>query len=67
MESRSRLLKTDEVVANSLDPYIQTRDFYLMYEQSLVSGKTEGKTQDSATEKTNSDEMLNDYLDEIDE
>lgn len=67
LESRSRLLKTDEVVANSLDPYIQTRDFYLMYEQSLVSGKTEGKTQDSATEKTNSDEMLNDYLDEIDE
>lgn len=64
VDSRSRLLKTDEVVSNSLDPYVQTRDFYLMYEESLVTGKDQGTVRG---EIKNTDVNLDEYLDEIDE
>ncbi len=37
VDSRSKLLEQDEVLSNSLVPYIQARDFYLMYEERLVT------------------------------
>lgn len=57
VDSRARVLKQDEVLSNALDPYSQARDFYLMYEASLVGDEK------SVEESTDVDS----YLDEIDE
>ncbi len=65
VDSRSRLLDQDEVVANSLDPYVQTRDFYLMYEQNLVA---KGSAPSATSSETSKEQVnLDEYLDEIDE
>ena len=66
VDSRSRLLDQDDIVANSLDPYIQTRDFYLMYQEQLVTGKAAaGAEAGKVTEMTPPE--LEEYLNEIDE
>ena len=66
VDSRSRLLDQDDIVANSLDPYVQTRDFYLMYQENLVTGKTEVSSEAGKVSEMTPAE-LNDYLEEIDE
>ena len=62
IDARSRLLDQDEILTNSLDPYNQFRDFYLMYAEGLVN---DGKVTNQEPEKL--DENLDDYLDEINE
>ncbi len=61
IESRAQLVEQEEVLTNSLDPYIQARDFYLMYQEGLVSGN------DGVTENPEDNKELEKYLDEIDE
>ena len=58
--SVTAVLDQDEVLSNSLDPYLQARDFYLMYEEGLVSGK------EAQAQPEKIDENLEDYMDEID-
>lgn len=60
VDKRSALLDQDDVLRNSVDPYIQARDFYLMYQESLVSGKEAMASQPENTED------LDQYMDEID-
>ena len=60
IDSRAAVLDQDEVLSNSLDPYLQARDFYLMYEEGLVSGK------EAQAQPEKIDENLEDYMDEID-
>ena len=62
VDERSRLLDHDDQVTNSLDPYIMTRDFYLMYAESLVNEKIK----DGATNQENTED-LDSYMNEIDE
>jgi phospholipid-binding lipoprotein MlaA len=61
IDSRSKLLAQDEIMTNSLDPYIQGRDFYLMYAEGLVN---DGQISEESNEEMSEFE---DYLDEIDE
>ena len=65
VDSRSRLLDQDDIVANSLDPYIQTRDFYLMYQENLVTGQTAAASEVGKVSEMTPAE-LDDYLEEID-
>ncbi len=58
IHSRAQLISQEGVVDNSFDPYIQTRDVYLMYREGKVN-KDIGTTQES--------ESIDDsFLDEID-
>lgn len=61
VDSRAATLDHDEVLRNSLDPYSQARDFYLMYQEGLVSGT------DATSSVDENDENLEQYMDEIDE
>ncbi|WP_294462766.1 VacJ family lipoprotein [uncultured Ruminobacter sp.] len=61
VDSRAATLDQDEVLRNSLDPYSQARDFYLMYQEGLVSGT------DATSSVDENDENLEQYMDEIDE
>ncbi len=61
VDERAATLNQDEVLRNSLDPYSQARDFYLMYHEGLVSGT------DSTSTIEENDDQLEQYMDEIDE
>ncbi len=59
VHDRSKLIPQESVVDNAFDPYIATRQVYLMY--------TEGKVNPNASmQEQQSDENVESYLDEID-
>ncbi|MFQ2192422.1 MlaA family lipoprotein [Aeromonas jandaei] len=63
--SRSKLIDQERIIDNSLDPYALTKDFYLQYNQSKVTGK---KAELKETKQEQSDDAnLDKYMDEIDD
>lgn len=58
IHSRAQLISQEGVVDNSFDPYIQTRDVYLMYR--------EGKVNKDFEENKESEDIDDSFLDEID-
>lgn len=60
IHNRAQLVEQESLVDNAIDPYIQTREIYLMYNQGLT-GKD--STQDDAKFEESLDE---EFLDEID-
>lgn len=59
IHSRAQLIPQEGVVDNAIDPYIQTRDVFLMYDENKVKPMAEGEVES----EDNFDESL---LDEID-
>ena len=62
VDTRSEMLQYDDLLSNSLDPYSQMRDFYLLNAEKQVSGKIEMAPVEEATP-----EDLESFMDEIDE
>ena len=62
VDTRAEMLQYDDLLSNSLDPYSQMRDFYLLNAEKQVSGKIEMATVEEATP-----EDLESFMDEIDE
>jgi phospholipid-binding lipoprotein MlaA len=62
VDTRSEMLQYDDLLSNSLDPYSQMRDFYLLNAEKEVSGKIEMAPVEEATP-----EDLENFMDEIDE
>mgnify|MGYP003376117560 FL=1 len=56
---RAQLIDQEPVLDNSIDPYIFTRDAYLMYDENKVNPIQEG-------EVTDTDDFDDELLDEID-
>ncbi|MGN1393061.1 MAG: VacJ family lipoprotein [Succinivibrionaceae bacterium] len=59
IDSRAQLLDQDDMLRNSIDPYSQVRDFYLMYKEGLVND-------DSKDVQIQETQDLEEYMDEID-
>lgn len=59
IHSRAQVVPQEGVVDNSIDPYVQTRDIFLMYDENKVTPVAEGEVQ----AEDNFDDSL---LDEID-
>ncbi len=60
IHKRAQLLDQDGLIANAVDPYVQMRDIFLMYEQGKVTKLT-------GEENTPQEEQLDEsFLDEID-
>lgn len=58
VHDRSRLVDQEDMIDNALDPYAQTRQIYLMYQQ--------GKVDPQAAERNEEEELDESFLDEID-
>ena len=58
IHNRAQLINQESLIDNAVDPYNQTRTFYLMYR--------EGKVNPQATEKKTEENIDESYLDEID-
>ena len=63
--SRSKLIDQERIIDNSLDPYALTKDFYLQYNQSKVTGK-KAELKEMKPEQSD-DANLDQYMDEIDD
>ncbi|MDO4676029.1 MAG: VacJ family lipoprotein [Anaerobiospirillum succiniciproducens] len=59
IHNRAQLIDQEPVLDNSIDPYIFTRDAYLMYDENKVNPIQEG-------EVTDTDDFDDEFLDEID-
>ena len=59
IHNRAQLIDQEPVLDNSIDPYIFTRDAYLMYDENKVNPIQEG-------EVTDTDDFDDELLDEID-
>lgn len=59
IHDRAQLIDQEPVLDNSIDPYIFTRDAYLMYDENKVNPIQEG-------EVTDTDDFDDEFLDEID-
>ncbi len=59
VHNRAQLIDQESVVDNAVDPYIQTRDVYLMYGENKVNPIAEGEVESS-------DDFDESLLDEID-
>lgn len=59
IHDRAQLIDQEPVLDNSIDPYIFTRDAYLMYDENKVNPVQEG-------EVTDTDDFDDEFLDEID-
>ncbi|WP_317383344.1 VacJ family lipoprotein [Anaerobiospirillum succiniciproducens] len=59
IHNRAQLIDQEHVLDNSIDPYIFTRDAYLMYDENKVNPIQEG-------EVTDTDDFDDELLDEID-
>lgn len=59
VHNRAQLIDQEAVVDNAVDPYIQTRDVYLMYGENKVNPIAEGEVESS-------DDFDDSLLDEID-
>lgn len=66
LDNRAAIAQHEDMLDNSLDPYVSARDFYLQYEDSLVLGK-EGVQEKQIAKDAADDKKLENYLDEIDE
>ncbi|MGN0893379.1 MAG: VacJ family lipoprotein [Succinivibrio sp.] len=59
LDQRAALIPQEEIIDKAVDPYAQTRQIYLMYQEGLVNPE--------AAMKVSEDENLSEFLDEIDE
>lgn len=60
VHNRAQLLEQDGLIANAIDPYVQMRDVFLMYEQGKVNKVTGISTE------TQDEQLDESFLDEID-
>ena len=65
VDSRAARIPQEDMLDQSLDPYISARDFYLQYQESLVAG-TEGMTEQQIKKDAEDAKNLEEYMDEID-
>ena len=66
LDTRADLIAHEEMIDNSVDPYITSRDFYLQYVEGQVIGK-EGIIEAQKAKDLEDQKNLDSYMDEIDE